>query len=553
MDRSFSEKRLPRILLVLILLFGLFVRLWRLDYGMELPYLAHTDEPTQYNPAINIIKTGDLNPHFFNYPSLTIYLNAAVMYVAYGVGRLTGTFASLDDVQPIRTLQMSVGRVGTPSMLLLGRAVTAVMGALTVGLLFVLVRHLTQRPWGALLAALLLAMSQSHVRFSHYMTVDVIATAFVVAGLMACTVALAHDDRRWLWAAAICGGLATSSKYNYAALSVSVGLAGLLMAGTLWERVRRVVVSGALFCVAFVLTSPFVLLDAGAAIPAIEWEMRHYSTGHLGVTGSSFLWYLGYLWQINPFYLLLGVPGLGLALWRAKRIAVPLVVFVGVYFALIGGQAVHFDRNVLPVLVLLAAGVGVAVGVAEDAIVAKRGQRSRLVPVLMALVPLLPSLVMLPPILQSPQPSGRAQAQAYFDQVLATAEGQRDLDALKIVVESYTVYLDPACCDAEYVATITGLGDTLTDVQQKGYDVVISGSGMFNRFYENPGVYPAEVRLYDEFFASVPYAAFENAYDPLEFRENGARVYVFLLTGRAQQWADDWSLETGRSMFYGGN
>ncbi|MFN2286438.1 MAG: glycosyl transferase family 39, partial [Anaerolineae bacterium] len=60
--------------MVAILAVALFLRLWRLDFGMELPYLAHTDEPTQYNPAINILKTGDLNPHFFNYPSLTIYL-----------------------------------------------------------------------------------------------------------------------------------------------------------------------------------------------------------------------------------------------------------------------------------------------------------------------------------------------------------------------------------------------------------------------------------------------------------------------------------------------
>ncbi|MFN2111211.1 MAG: phospholipid carrier-dependent glycosyltransferase, partial [Anaerolineae bacterium] len=198
--------------MVAILAVALFLRLWRLDFGMELPYLAHTDEPTQYNPAIDILKTGDLNPHFFNYPSLTIYLDAAVFYVGYGVGRLTGVFASLADVQPIRILEMSVGLVGTPSLLLLGRAVTAVLGTVTVGLLFVLVRRFAQRAWGALLAAFLLAISLSHVQLSHYMTVDVIATAFVIAALVACGEALAHNDekhasQRWLWVAAVCGGL----------------------------------------------------------------------------------------------------------------------------------------------------------------------------------------------------------------------------------------------------------------------------------------------------------------------------------------------------------
>ncbi|MGC9395989.1 MAG: ArnT family glycosyltransferase [Anaerolineae bacterium] len=542
-----SDKRLTWVLLVATLAMALFLRLWRLDFGMELPYLAHTDEPTQYNPAINILRTGDLNPHFFNYPSLTIYLNAAVMYVVFGIGRLAGTYTSLADVQPIQTLQMSVGVVGTPSMLLVGRAVTAVLGTATVVLLFVLVRRLTRRVWGALLAALLLAISLPHVQLSHYMTVDVIATAFVVATLVACGESLAHDDgmhaQRWLWAAAICGGLATSCKYNYAVLSSSVGLAGVLLAGTWREKARCVIVSGVLFCAAFVLTSPFVLLDASVAFPAIQSEMRHYATGHLGVSGSSFLWYLGYLWHSNPFYLLLGVPGLGLVLWRAKRIVAPLVVFVLIYFALIGGQAVHFDRNVLPVLVLLIAGVGITFDALAGALAADR--KPVLPPslilsslILFSLIPLLPSLMTLPPLLQSPKPSGRAQAQEWFDQRLATPEGCRVLDALKIVAESYTVYIDLACCDAEYVNTLTALASDLAYFRQKGYDVVIAGSGMFNRFYEKPDVYAKEARLYDELFSGVSHLAFENPYDPLEFRENGARVYVFLLSDRAQGWAN---------------
>jgi len=146
--------------------------------------------------------------------------------------------------------------------------------------------------------------------------------------------------------------------------------------------------------------------------------------------------------------------------------------------------------------------------------------------------------VRLPPLLQSPKPNGRAQAQAWFDQRLATPEGCRALDALKVVAESYTVYVDPDCCDVEYIATITTLSTDLDYFRRRGYDVVVVGSGMFNRFYETPDVYAKEMRLYDELFAEVPHLAFENPYDPLEFRENGARVYVFLLTERAQQWAD---------------
>ena len=128
------SKQIPLIALALIILFGGFLRLYKLDFGLELPYVAHTDEPTQYNPAIRILTTGDLNPHFFNYPSLPIYLYSAVMRAGYLVGRLLGVYQSLADLQPVRTLQMSVGVYGTPQLLLLGRAASALFGTLTIGL-----------------------------------------------------------------------------------------------------------------------------------------------------------------------------------------------------------------------------------------------------------------------------------------------------------------------------------------------------------------------------------------------------------------------------------
>ena len=63
---------------------------------------------------------------------------------------------------------------------------------------------------------------------------------------------------------------------------------------------------GVLFVFAFLLTSPYVLLDYPNAVKGIVREIQHYSTGHLGVTGNSLLWYLSYTWSVNPAYLLLG-------------------------------------------------------------------------------------------------------------------------------------------------------------------------------------------------------------------------------------------------------
>jgi hypothetical protein len=533
--------------LALVIAFALFLRLWRLDFGQELPYLAHTDEPTQYNPAIQILRTGDLNPHFFNYPSLTIYLDALVMDAGYEVGKLAGAFQSIRDLQPIHTLEMSVGVVGTPSMLLLGRATTAVMGALSVGVIYGLARQVTDSSWSPFVAALLLALSQTHVRLSHYMTVDVIATAFALACVAACTAALSTGKRWLLWAGAACGGLATSSKYNYAVLAIPVALSALLDPRARWgRRIAHLFLCGGLFGLAFAFTSPYVLLDFGHASAGIEREMEHYATGHLGVTGNSMRWYLDYMWKDNPALLLLGVPGLIAALWRHKRTAVPMVAAAVTYYGLIGNQAVHFDRNVLPVMLLLMVGAAAMVETLGGWLLCRIRQWGRRAPVyapavvLFVALPLVPDLRALPAFLQPPQPSGKAEAQAWFDRAIAAPSTDRLLRSLKIAAESYTVYLDPQRYDVEYYTTIADQEQGLTGFKVLKYDAVIVGSGMFDRFYANPDVYPEQVRVYDAFFDTVPaVVAFEGHYDPLDFRGSGGRVYVFFLTpkGRTFQQA----------------
>lgn len=541
------------VALLIIVLLGLFLRVWRLDFGQELPYQAHTDEHTQYNPAITMLKTGDWNPHFFNYPSLTLYLDAIVLYAGFIVGKFLGVYESIADLGLIRRAQMAVGVMDTPELLLLGRATTATIGTMTIGLVYVLTKSLTRLKWTPLFVALLLAISMAHIRFSHYMTVDVIATFFAVACVTACTLALSSENRRWLWAAAVCGGLAASSKYNYAVLVLPVGLVSLLEPSFRWDRktVTRIFVSGCLFCLAFAFTSPYVLLDFETAFEkGIMREIRHYATGHLGVTGSSFLWYLEYVWQVNAFYLLLGIPGLALAVWKRGRVAVPLVLSVVIYYLLIGRQAVHFDRNVLPVMVLLMVGVGIAVDSVVTAI--PSGSQGRtldlgavqvpLVSLILALVSLLPSLWGLPALLHPSSPSGKAQAQMWFDQALETPYGQQHLTqgqspTLNILAEAYTVYLDPKRCQVDYRPTITEIEHGLAGIKSQGYDIVILGSGMFFRFYQNPDVYADQVDVYDAFFERVPDSmAFEGKYDPLEFREGGGQVYVFFLTDQAREF-----------------
>lgn len=535
-----SAARTFRIVLALTVALGLFLRLWRLDFGRELPYLAHTDEPCRYNTAVHMIRSSTPNPGFFRYPSLPMYIDACAMYAGYLAGRLAGKFESVEDLRPVRGLEMSVGLVGTPSMLLLGRAVTALFGALSVLLLYWLARELTQNAGFALLPALLLALDPGHIRLSHYMTVDVIAVFFALGCVAAATAAVSRASRRLLWLSAALGGLATSSKYNYGVLAVAVGLTALLYSRSRWgHRVRDLLVCGGLFALAFAATSPFVLIDFEHASAGIMAEIRHYATGHLGVTGNSFAWYIGFIWRDNPALLLLGVPGL-FAVWRrwGPRSAA-LLSTVLVFFLLMGIQSVHFARNILPVMVLLMAAAGTMAETLYRRL--PKPVRTWGAPRLgfppaavLLLLPLVPALLAMPSLLQAPSPSGKAKAQAWFDRAAATPPAREILDELRIAAESYTVYLDPGRWNVTYYRTII-------DMEEDGppYDVVILGAGMYQRFYRNPDEYSEEVEAYDSYFeAPGGHLVFRGRDDPLDFRQVGGRVDVFFLTHRARALMD---------------
>ena len=165
--------------------------------------------------------------------------------------------------------------------------------------------------------------------------------------------------------------------------------------------------------------------------------------------------------------------------------------------------------------------------------------RVSLAPALLAIVPLLPSLWVLPSIL-TPGAGGKAMAQAWFDRALETPYGERMLTTkgyptLKVAAEAYTVYLDPKACKVEYWSSVTNSEYGLLEFQVLGYDIVILGSGMFHRFYQNPDVYAEQVAVYDAFFEKVPDRyAFEGPPDPLLFAEGNGQVYVFFLSERAR-------------------
>ena len=104
---------------------GLSLRFWGIGFG--LPNLnSRPDEIEIVARALRFF-SGDLNPHFFHYPSLYFYLVASVFAVPFGLRGIAG--GSLETF-------LAEAAVDPSPYFLMARGVSATFGALTLVIVF---------------------------------------------------------------------------------------------------------------------------------------------------------------------------------------------------------------------------------------------------------------------------------------------------------------------------------------------------------------------------------------------------------------------------------
>src|SRR5215831_8358522 len=148
---------------------GLTLRIVGLADG--LPYHFHWDEPTIMNRVIRM-GGGDLNPHFFYYPTLLMYLLLAVQGCLYVVGRALHQFPSVAAFAVTYLTDSTLSYMA-------GRALVAGLGAASVLVTFLVGRRFLSAP-AAIVGALLLAVSPVHIGSSHFITNDVPMACFAL-------------------------------------------------------------------------------------------------------------------------------------------------------------------------------------------------------------------------------------------------------------------------------------------------------------------------------------------------------------------------------------
>lgn len=343
-----NSRPVAALVLGLILAAGLALRLWGLGFG--LPNLhCRPDEGVLVHKAL-AMGQGDLNPHFFNYPSLHFYLLAGLYGAYYAAGQASGAFAGLEEFERQYFTDPS-------TWYLLGRLASALFGAASVALVYLLGRHRGGERAG-LMGAAFLAGAFLHVRDSHFLTVDVPATFYLLGALLLLWRYVAGSGRRCLWAAAVLLGLASSTKYNLGLFLPCVALAawwGPSGAGAGEPSWKRTGAAMAVVGAAFLAGSPFVLLDFPAFWRDLAYERAHFATGHGLDLGRGWSYFLSFSLPYGLGWPLL-LAGMAGCLWLSReRRREDWILLSGIlaYYAVAGSGRSVFLRYALPLVPML--------------------------------------------------------------------------------------------------------------------------------------------------------------------------------------------------------
>jgi hypothetical protein len=299
--------------LVAILAGAAVLRVVGLQYGLPFGNLLNPDEQSIVPRAWKLVHGGGGDPHWFDYPTLLMYVNA-----------------------PFQAWQSS------PSFLT-ARIVEVVISLGAIAAAW----WLGRRAYGTgLVAAAVVAVCTIEVAYSRAAVTDVPLTIAVAVAL---TLMVAGR----IELAGVAAGLATGFKYPGVFLLVPLVVAG-------WGRWSRIAVGFLLAVAAFLASSPFVLVHRRQAWHQARHVQQLAREGWLGFEHDHVapVAFSVRLWDGLGPVLVICVLGLVVAFVRRSRTDLILGSFVVVYFLDLLTLRAHFGRYVLPMVPPLGALAG---------------------------------------------------------------------------------------------------------------------------------------------------------------------------------------------------
>ncbi len=354
-------RRLMRLLPAL-LIYGVVVAtgLRGIDYGF------HADEKGKNIKYLTrMVATETLLPEDYIYPSVIYWV---------GLAALTPDVAWLFvDHPPEGRVSHLTSIVDSDAFQLRMRSLFLMIACLAVIWVYLIVLLWRKSVWEASVASAALGWSWEFAYHARFIAPDCLVVQFGALTLLCCMLAHLRGSQAWLYAAAVAAGLTTGTKYPAGLLLLPVMVAAHWACPAGADLKARAMAIGKLlaaFAIAFLMSTPGMLLRPTYFLHSVHYVMTCYSEGWYNYTVAGFGDHVGklgtYLTGVlfSPFppiaYAVFGFAMLGLlALARESwRTAMVFLIFPVIYFLYFGTQRAMLIRNMLvlmPFLSVLAA------------------------------------------------------------------------------------------------------------------------------------------------------------------------------------------------------
>ncbi len=484
-----------------ILLVGLGLR-WA-GMGWGLPFAYQPEETSIYvRWAMEFALHHQWDPHYFENPSLLIYLLGMEFTGIFAVGRL------LQFGQDPGDLYM-VFRGEQDLFYGLARLNSVLLATATLFVVYLIGRRLWSERAG-LIAAALLAVNFLHVRNSQYAVNDVPSTFFLVLSFYFALRLAEGGQWRYYLLAGLMAGLAASTKYNAGMVVVSIAIAHRVGHGKLSYALKptplaKLAGSGGAALLGFVLGTPFSLLDfrefRGGFLAQLGMGQAPWSGQALDPTAWQFL--TGIAQGSGLVASGLALVGIALLLRYHRRGAALLLSFLLPYFVFMSAMDLFFVRWVVPAMpfVALLAAHGL-----EEILSAVPGRKLYWVATaLMVLALLQPAVFSLRLDWLVNQTDTRQQANEWAERVIPPGS--------KVAVEAFSLLdqeslafratLQQRDIELDWRATM----HDLDYYRSNGFDYLAVSSFLYDRAFEQPDKYADRVEFYQQLDRELPLVA----------------------------------------------
>lgn len=310
------------------------------------PYVQHIDEHFLLGASHKMLLSGDLDPGWYRYGSVSIQLCALGEALGYLDESRRGAWIPVSQLEQSAVPLMRPSRLGSWPRLLF-----ALVGGLAISFAALCADRLRPRSGaGPLTVLLLVSQGAFQEQWFGYLNVNIIASFFAMAAIWAHV--SAERDAPWLRISALPAalwGMAAATKYPMGVGVLSVVVADLLRRDR--PRALQAVASLGVALLAFLALMPFALKNGPQFLSDLAFEANHYAMGHPKFTSGPGL---DSAWHHTKAWLLpLGPAAVAclVGVWvTLRRYPWRLITLLGPGCALLllfSRQATNFTRNSL--------------------------------------------------------------------------------------------------------------------------------------------------------------------------------------------------------------